>query len=169
MMRHMSRNGGRRGRVVVAVLVFGISAAALAVDGGPFARLAGHWRGAGIIGLVDGSREPIKCRASYDVLDEQQKLQLNIRCASDSYNFDLRGRAILAGRNVSGTWSEMTRNAAGNISGTARGDKIDVMANGPGFTAGLTLVTRGNRQSVSIKSREPKSSLQTVNIKLTRG
>ena len=31
-----------------------------------------------------GQSEQIKCRASYDILNEQQKLQLNIRCGSGS-------------------------------------------------------------------------------------
>jgi hypothetical protein len=168
-MRHTGRNDGLYGRLAIAALVFGVSGAGYALGAGPFARLAGQWRGTGIIELVDGSSEPIKCRASYDVLDEQHNLQLNIRCASDSYNFDLRSSAILTGRKVSGTWNETTRNASGNISGTARGDKIDVVANGPGFTADLTLVTRGDRQTVGIKSKEPQSSLQTVSIKLKRG
>jgi hypothetical protein len=141
----------------------------MARDADPFARLAGQWRGAGKIELVDGSSESIKCRAAYDILDEQHNLQLNIRCASDSYNFDLRGSATLSGRTVTGTWSETTRNAAGNISGSARGDEIDVVANGPGFTADLKLVTRGDQQTVGIKSKEPQSSLQTVSIRLKRG
>ena len=64
-----------------------------APSAGPFDQLAGSWSGSGTIDLSNGTHEPIKCRASYDVLEEQSKLQLNIRCASDSYNFDLRGSA----------------------------------------------------------------------------
>ena len=69
----------------------------------------GQWAGSGTIDLSNGTREPIKCRASYDLLADQHRLQLNIRCASDSYNFDLFSSAVLAGRAVSGTWSESTR------------------------------------------------------------
>jgi hypothetical protein len=60
----------------------------------PFGQLAGSWSGLGTIDLSNARHEPIKCRASYDVLDGQNKLQLNIHCASDSYNFDLRGSAL---------------------------------------------------------------------------
>jgi hypothetical protein len=42
----------------------------------------------GTIDLSNGTHEPIKCRAAYDVLSDQRNLQLNIRCASG--NFDLR-------------------------------------------------------------------------------
>ena len=60
---------------------------------GPFGQLAGSWSGSGTINLSSGKHEPIKCRASYDVLDEENKLQLNIHCASESYKFDLRASA----------------------------------------------------------------------------
>ena len=73
---------------------------------GPFGQLAGSWSGSGTIDLSNGRHEPIKCRANYDVLEEQDKLQLNIHCASDSYNFDLRGSANYAGGTITGTWSD---------------------------------------------------------------
>ena len=132
-----------------------------------FASLAGSWAGSGTIEL-SGAREPIRCRAAYDVLDERSNLQLNIRCASDSYNFDLRASATYAGGGISGSWSESTRNAAGTISGKAEGDRIQVLAVGPWFTAELTLVTHGNKQAVSIKSREKDSSVKGVTITLQR-
>jgi hypothetical protein len=151
--------------LAIALCVGGIG---YAQDGGPFARLGGEWSGSGTIDMADGSREPIKCRAAYDILSEQQNLQLNIRCASDSYNFDLRGSATLAANAVSGSWSESTRNAAGNIKGTAQGDRVDVVAKGPGFAARLTLVTRGNKQSVTIKSQDAETSVKGATISLQR-
>ena len=77
-----------------------------APSAGPFDQLAGSWSGSGTMDLSNGRHEPIKCRASYDVLEEQSKLQLNIRCASDSYNFDLRGSATYTGGAITGTWSD---------------------------------------------------------------
>ena len=134
----------------------------------PFAPLAGTWSGNGTIELTT-AREPIKCRASYDVLEDRSNLQLNIRCASDSYNFDLRGSATYSAGAVSGNWSESTRNAAGTISGKAEGDRIQVVAKGPAFTAELTLVTRGDKQSVLIKSQDKDSSIRSATITLQRG
>ena len=77
-----------------------------APSAGPLDPLAGSWSGSGTIDLSNGRHELIKCRASYDVLEEQSKLQLNIRCASDSYNFDLRGSATYSAGAITGTWSE---------------------------------------------------------------
>src|SRR5262249_11944698 len=122
-----------------------------AVNASPFDQLAGRWSGSGTITLSNGKHEPLKCRASYDVLDEQNRLQLNIHCASASYNFDLRGSATYAGNTITGSWSESTRNAAGTMSGKVEGAGFQVVAKGPTFTAQLGLVTRGDTQSVTIK------------------
>ena len=134
----------------------------------PFAPLAGAWSGNGTIDLAT-AREPIKCRASYDVLDDLHNLQLNIRCASDSYNFDLRASANYAAGSIKGSWSEATRNAAGTISGRAEGDRIQVVATSSAFTAELILVTRGNKQTVSIKSQDKNASVKGASIMLQRG
>lgn len=140
-----------------------------APSAGPFDQLAGSWSGSGTMDLSNGRHEPIKCRASYDVLEEQSKLQLNIRCASDSYNFDLRGSATYAGGAIKGTWSESSRNAAGTLSGKVEGAGFQVVAKGPTFTANLDLVTRGDKQSVTIKSQDVNADVQGATITLQRG
>ena len=43
----------------------------------------------------------------YHVLEEKNNLQLSIRCASDSYNFDMHASATLASNAISGSWNEM--------------------------------------------------------------
>lgn len=134
----------------------------------PFAKLAGQWAGSGTIELANGTHEAIKCRASYDVLEEKNNLQLSIRCASDSYNFDMHASATLAANAVSGSWNEMSRNVAGKISGTAGGDHIDVVADSSAFTASLALTTRGDRQSVVIKSKEANTTVKGATISLQR-
>jgi len=136
--------------------------------GGAFERLPGQWAGAGTIDMVNGSHEALHCRASYDLLAERHNLQLNIRCASDSYNFDLFSSATSSGHSVSGTWSEATHSVAGTISGTAEGDRIQVRAESPSFSATLSLVTRGDRQSVLIRSLDPNASVRGATINLRR-
>jgi hypothetical protein len=135
---------------------------------GPFADLAGHWTGSGTIDLSGGAREPIRCRAAYDVLDQQKNLQLDIRCASQSYYFNLLASAKYHGGILSGTWSESTRNAAGTITGSAAGDRVEVTAKSPSFVARLTLTTHGDRQSVIIKSRKAKARVEGASITLRR-
>ena len=135
---------------------------------GAFERLAGSWAGGGTIDLSNGTREPIKCRAAYDVLAAQRSMQINIRCASDSFNFNLFSSATLAGRAVTGTWSESAHGVGGTISGTAEGDHIHVRAESIAFTANLTLATHGTRQSVLIRTVDPNSSIKGATISLHR-
>lgn len=135
----------------------------------PFGQLAGSWSGGGTIDLANGKQEPIKCRASYDVLDQQNKLQLNIHCASDSYNFDLRASAAYAGNTITGNWSESTRNAAGTLSGKVAGAGFRVVAKSQAFSAALDLVTQGDKQSVTIRAQDDKAEVRGATITLQRG
>ena len=135
----------------------------------PFAQLAGGWSGAGTIDLANGRHEAIKCRASYDVLEAQNKLQLNIHCASESYNFDLRASATYSADAITGTWSESTRNAAGTLSGKVEGAGFRVVAKGQTFGADMNLVTQGNKQSVTIRSQDEKAEVRGATITLQRG
>ena len=133
----------------------------------PFSRLAGQWTGSGSIDLANGRREPIRCRASY-VPGGQSNLQINIRCASESYNFDLHASAAYSAGSVSGTWNESTRLVSGTIAGRADGDHIRVMAQSAVFTASLTLTTHGARQSVMIRTQSADASIKGVSIHLRR-
>ena len=94
-------------------------------------------------------------------------MQLGLRCASDSYNFNLVGDVESDGRVVSGSWSETTRNASGTVSGRVNGDRIQVVARGDMFSAGMSLVTRGNRQSVALLPQGTEVS--EVSITLAKG
>src|SRR4051812_14815039 len=85
----------------------------------PFAGLAGSWAGSGTIGTSNGTRERIRCRASYAVNVGGSTLQLSLRCASDSYRFELNSDVRYAAGDISGNWSEATRGIAGSIYGTA--------------------------------------------------
>jgi len=128
---------------------------------GPFAALAGSWSGGGTLTMADGRAERLRCRASYDV-GGGSNLSLNLRCASDSYNFDLRSDVEYQGGAIRGSWSESSRNASGTISGRADGNHIQASAIGPNFNANLSLATQGNHQTVSIRSAGTEISGVTV-------
>ena len=153
---------------VFALLVFCSGAAHAQRGGGAFGHLIGQWTGSGTIDLSNGTHEPLRCRASYDLTADHNKLELNIRCASDSYNFDLFSSAVLSGHAVSGSWSEATHSAAGTISGTAEGDRIQVRADSPGFSANLALITHGDHQTVSIRTPDPSAGIKGATISLRR-
>ena len=137
-----------------------------AAAAGPFAALAGSWSGAGTVLVNNGANERIRCRATYQVHDAGNSVDLNLRCASDSYNFDLVSNVRSERGEVSGSWTEATRNASGTLSGRAEGNQILVSAQGAAFAANFLLVTRGDRQSVSMRSRG--SDITGVDVALSR-
>jgi len=128
--------------------------------------LAGSWAGGGTLSMQSGEQERLRCRAAYDVDGSGAQLRLNIRCASDSYNIDLSSDVAYRGGAISGEWSEASHNASGTIEGRASGDRIEAMARGQTFSAGLSLITRGSRQMVSI--RPEGTEITGVQLELSR-
>jgi len=139
-----------------------------AMAGDAFKRLEGQWQGKGTIEFSNKSKESLRCRASYDVLQSGANVQLAIRCASDSYKIELMGNATEANGKVSGSWSEGTLNVSGTLSGSAAGGNIHVTAASPAFTASFGVVTNGGHQSVSIRSQTPDSTIRGATISLAR-
>jgi hypothetical protein len=143
-----------------------LSGAAASAQSGPFAGFDGSWSGSGTVSLSDGSNERIRCRAGYKAEGGGSGLRLTLRCASDSYKFDLSSNVVSQGNRVSGNWTETSRNINGQLQGRAGGGEIDVFIEAAGFAANLTLTTRGNKQSVSLSS---KGEIRGVNISMVRG
>ena len=61
----------------------------------------------------------------------------------------------------------MSRGAIGTISGTSKGNQINLRASSPIFSAMLAVSTQSNQQSISIQS--PGSEISAVSINLSRG
>jgi hypothetical protein len=142
-----------------------MSGSASFAQSGPFAGMAGTWSGGGTVTLDDGSSERIRCRATYAVGLGGNGLNQSLTCASDSYRFSLSSNVVAQGSVLSGTWSEATRGVNGTLGGRGAGGNFQVLANAPGFTANISLTTRGNRQSVVIRS---DSSFRAASISLSR-
>ena len=119
---------------------------------GPFAEFSGNWSGNGTIRQQSGSSERVRCNATYSPRGAGN-LEVRLRCASDSYNFDLTGHLAAAGSNqISGQWTENTRGIGGTIGGTANGDRMLMHVESAGFSADLTMIMHGKRQDVTISS-----------------
>lgn len=127
----------------------------VAAPAGPFADFNGSWTGEGTVTLESGSKERLRCRATYRVRGvSAADLDLKLICASDSYKFDFAGNARANESGViSGQWSEVSRNVGGKVSGSAKGNRIQVLIESQAFSADLMMVTRGGRQSVVMQSR----------------
>lgn len=134
----------------VAAIAFGTASSS--ASAGPFSDLAGSWSGSGHISLADGTKERIRCRAHYAVGGNGNVLQQSLRCASDSYNFELRSDVESHGGRISGNWNESTRSIGGTLSGHAAPGRLEVNVENPNFNAHLTLIVHGHRQSVVIRT-----------------
>ena len=149
--------------VVIAALVLSTSAGHS--QSRPFAGFDGAWSGNGTVLLSDGSNERLRCRAVYQVDGTGLVLKQTLRCASDSYKFDLSSDVTSHGDHITGNWSETNRNISGSLLGTAGNGRIDVTVESAGFSATLTLRTTGNRQTVQISS---KGDIRGVSITMVK-
>jgi hypothetical protein len=149
--------------VVTFALLSFASRPSQAADG-PFAAFAGNWSGTGTIEVKDGGRERIRCRGGNT--ESGNSLRLGLRCASDSYRFELTSDITYDGGNISGSWGETSRGVYGSLSGRMSGGRIQATAQSAGFTASLSIASTSGRQSVSIRS--PGQEISEVSISLAR-
>ena len=117
--------------VTAGLLVFAVDTSQAA--DGPLAQFAGSWSGAGKITVQNGSSERIRCRSSNNA--SGKAMTLSLRCASDSYKFELASDITSDGSNISGSWNETTRGVVGSLSGRATASNIQATANAVGFNA----------------------------------
>jgi hypothetical protein len=128
-----------------------------------FDKLSGSWNGGGTVQLADGTKERLRCRASYQ--PSGATLGLRLTCASDSYKFELHSSLTSNDGKLSGSWIETTRKVQGSLSGTVSGDLVRINVYGP-FSANLSVRTANNSQSVTIQS--PGSAISNVSISLRK-
>jgi hypothetical protein len=152
---------------VVSAILLLASSAGHSQDTGPFVDFAGNWSGAGTVKVSNGNQERIRCKVSYAVQNGGHSLQQDLRCASDSYRFDLSSDVSNRGGAISGQWTESNRRTGGSLSGRVSHNQIEGLVEGSGFSAELSISTRGDRQSVTIKPRG--IDISEVGMTLHRG
>jgi hypothetical protein len=153
-------------RLLIAAAVFCVasfSTSAGHAQSGPFAGMAGSWAGGGTVTLDDGSKERIRCRASYAVAGPS--MDMTLTCASDAYKFNLQASVVDQGGAVSGNWTESSRNIGGSLQGRGGGGNFEVLASTAGFNANISLRTVGNKQSIALRA---DSQFRAANISMSR-
>jgi hypothetical protein len=155
------------GTAVAGLLLVGVDTRDARSEPGPFSALSGSWSGAGTIKKSNGGNERIRCRSAFEPTGAVN-LSLRLRCASDSYNFDLTAGVAYQGGAISGSWQESTRNVNGGISGhsASEGRQVEAVAQTIGVTSNITLITRGNHQSVSILT--PGTEVPEITVSLEK-
>jgi hypothetical protein len=161
-----SRLFARTRRLTFAAVAFfmtGFAASTAYAQASAFAGMAGTWSGGGTVTLEDGSSERIRCRASYRVGGPNMEMVLT--CASDAYKFNLQAAVVAQGGEVSGTWSESSRNVGGTIQGRGASGSFQVVASAAGFNSSISLKTSGQKQTIAMRA---DSQFRAANISLSK-
>jgi hypothetical protein len=159
-------NAMKSGAIAVILGLLAFAAGPAQSSDKPFAGLSGSWSGNGKITANNGASERIRCRGTYRANEVGTTLSLSLRCAGDSYKFEIASDITYDGGTISGSWNEITRHVQGSISGRATANNIQAQASAVGFNAALSIATRGNSQSVSIRS--PGSEISEVSVTMAR-
>ena len=146
-----------------------IGSAAYSEKVNPFTKFGGNWTGNGLIYLSNGNKEKIRCRAAITPAELMNviSLKLELRCAGDSYNFEIQSELNYANGAVTGSWTEKSRGINGNVTGTVNEERFNAVAESQTFTATLELISQTDgKQQVRITS--PGSEMTDVLIGLNR-
>jgi hypothetical protein len=165
-MREMVRRSPGLTAAAMALTLGFATPANVAAAAGPFDGLAGNWTGDGTLTYASGTQERISCRVQYSQTNPNN-LQQALRCASDSYNFQINANFESASGRLSGNWSERFLNVSGSVSGTVNAGRINGALNGPNFVAQLSVVTRGNRQQVNIQAAIEQIRAVAIEVRKT--
>jgi hypothetical protein len=141
----------RRAALFAAAALFLAGAIGPAAAAGPFADFGGSWSGTGKIRVHGQSPERLRCKANYRPRgNNDTQVDLQLTCDSDSYKFDLVGQfAVDDANQLSGRWSENSRNVGGTAIGNVRGDRMQIHIESSAFSATLVLITKGKQQKIS--------------------
>jgi hypothetical protein len=155
--------------LAVASLCLGTLAAPLAAsaqESGPFGVFAGSYRGGGVVVGTDGHKERISCRAGGEVTGGGRSLSESMVCASDSYRFDIRTRAVAEGGAVRGDWQETTRGVTGDFTGKVSSGQFSGSVEGGSFSAAFLLRVSGRRLTFLL--RPQGADVASVEVALSR-
>ena len=118
--------------------------------GPAFEGLPGRWMGKGLLGFKDGKRESVTCRVTYFMSDDRAALKQNIRCASPSGKVEVKSEVKNDGGKLTGSWSELIYNLAGDLTGevTPKGLRVHVKA--ADLNASMDVIVKGTKQIIEI-------------------
>jgi hypothetical protein len=153
-------------KLALFVALLGLTTSAANARSGLFVPMAGAWSGGGKVVLSDGQVERIRCRATDDVGNRGDSMRQHLRCASPSYNFDVRNTVSAYQGQITGNWDETTRNVGGQLFGRASPDLVRARVEGGQFNADVMLAHRGN--SLNIRLDPYGTDVREVMVTLRR-
>jgi hypothetical protein len=137
----------------LAIFLFFETAASaiVAQNASPLTQLIGRWTGEGRLGLKDSPPESVKCRATYIAVENQDAMKQTIRCATAGGSIEVVSTLTHAEGQLTGEWTETSRNLSGTLTGTANDKGLQIAVRGDGLTANMGVIVKGDRQIVEIQ------------------
>lgn len=133
----------------------------------PLDKLMGRWVGEGWLGIKDGQSESVKCRVTYIAAENTSQLKQTVRCASAGGSIEVQSHIVHSAGAITGSWSELTRNMRGDLSGKVTPRGFQVMVTGTDLSANMNVVINGPKQIIEIQFNN--SSLIGLTLVLTKG
>lgn len=164
MQAAVRNSGGRAAVLAAAGLIAAGLGAGSAFASGPFTGLQGSWQGSGVVTYASGTKERLACRVQYTSADADRLTQA-LRCASDSYKFQINAAFVHKGGSVSGHWDELSMDIKGTISGKASSGLINGRLHGPGFLGSVVVKTNGASQTVTITTEDQEIRAVAVEVR----
>jgi hypothetical protein len=147
------------------VTLLGLGASPALADN-PFTTMVGQWNGKGIVTYASGTKERLTCKVRYDMQTDETSILQTLRCASDSYKFQINAFYRNTAGKLNGHWEELTLQVSGSITGNVSdAGKITGNLHGPGFEASVQVDTNGNTQTVDIASENQDIRSVSVSVK----
>ena len=147
--------------------ILALPSPALAVDASPFDKIVGRWVGEGRLGIRDSATEQVKCRVTYLRASSADELQQTIRCASGSGSIEVRSTVTHAAGALKGTWTELSRNMQGELTGNVTPRGFRVYIKGESLNANMDIAVLGAKQVIEIQFIN--SSLVGLTLILEKG
>jgi hypothetical protein len=152
--------------LALALAVTLVASESAAVTSSPFRNFIGQWSGKGQLVGSDGHRESIRCRAEYSEVNGGAAVNQTIVCASESFKFDIRSHIETSGESVQGSWSEVSRNVSGSLTGRIAENQFEGQISSLAFSAAISLTSNGRTQAVTM--RPSGGDVAEVRIELQR-
>jgi hypothetical protein len=87
-------------------------------------------------------------------------------CARESFKFDIRSHIEISGESVQGSWTEVSRNVSGSLTGRIAENQFEGQISSLTFTAMISLTSNGRTQALTM--RPSGGDVAEVRIKLQR-
>jgi hypothetical protein len=117
--------------------------------------------------MSDGSKEKLKCVATYFPSKDRAEMKMNVRCASTGYKIDAKGTLRASSNSISGEFEERNYNLTGKVSGKGDGlGGIVVSIRGSDWYSTLGVYGFGARVHMLPKSG---GAVRSINLNFSKG